>query len=534
MGVQNDQLTVLASGTKTGLIAQTVGCTFQRVGNTPGLFSLVLSEDVDPTEMVCNVTSFTANASGSITFTGANTATIALSADGVTFESDFSFTIVRQANASLGLVNASGPPIPPPGGTTDLQGAYNNSTGIPVPIVESVGKDGIRITGFLGMTVPVLELVNPSAQSNLRITRTLTGNGIDVFMPVVVGGSAINITLPVGGSSSGMTVAVDGTGNAHTIAISGAGNGIRVTTPAGSSGNGFSMTSAAGSSANGINITNSAGATGRGFFFTGAAGSTGRGINVTQAGTGIVMETSQTGSGRTFLLTHTGTGVVIDIVHSAGGNDTVLITKAPAAATAGSGLRLNFGVNTTGPTILTVTAGSGGNIFATNSGAGRTMEFNHTGAGEVWRITGPAALVFSVMTSGGQLQMQAGSAAAPSYAFTLSTGSGFFRSAADVIGVSLAGTQRFQYTGVGTGEFIPPADNQGSVGTAARRFALVRATTITSGDLAFEDEACPKCGTGFEEDDEIVLKVYKVKADDEGRRVSYSVPMHSRCGGNHV
>jgi hypothetical protein len=74
------------------------------------------------------------------------------------------------------------------------------------------------------------------------------------------------------------------------------------------------------------------------------------------------------------------------------------------------------------------------------------------------------------------------------------------------------------------------------VGTAARRFALVRAVTITSGDLAFEDERCPKCGVEFGEGDELVLKVHRVGMDEQGKRVSYSVPMHADCehGGVHA
>ena len=39
------------------------------------------------------------------------------------------------------------------------------------------------------------------------------------------------------------------------------------------------------------------------------------------------------------------------------------------------------------------------------------------------------------------------------------------------------------------GNFVPPADNTGQVGTAARRWNLVRATTVTTGDLIMLDDA---------------------------------------------
>ena len=40
--------------------------------------------------------------------------------------------------------------------------------------------------------------------------------------------------------------------------------------------------------------------------------------------------------------------------------------------------------------------------------------------------------------------------------------------------------------------FAPLTDNQGSVGTASKRFALVRATTITPGDLILSDKKTGK------------------------------------------
>jgi hypothetical protein len=39
----------------------------------------------------------------------------------------------------------------------------------------------------------------------------------------------------------------------------------------------------------------------------------------------------------------------------------------------------------------------------------------------------------------------------------------------------------------GAGDIIPPSDISGNIGTASNRWALVRAKTITSGDLVFEN-----------------------------------------------
>ena len=78
-------------------------------------------------------------------------------------------------------------------------------------------------------------------------------------------------------------------------------------------------------------------------------------------------------------------------------------------------------------------------------------------------------------------------------------------------------------------EFIPANDGNGSVGTAANRFDLVRAVTVTSGDLAFDDRACPICGGEFQVDEELALKVIQVEDDTEGRRITKTVPMHQTC-----
>jgi len=77
--------------------------------------------------------------------------------------------------------------------------------------------------------------------------------------------------------------------------------------------------------------------------------------------------------------------------------------------------------------------------------------------------------------------------------------------------------------------FRPPADNQGNIGTDSYRWALVRAVTITSGDIGFgpEDQPCPVCGKKFEVGDIVVLKVHKVLENGEFR----ARPVHLSCAG---
>jgi hypothetical protein len=77
---------------------------------------------------------------------------------------------------------------------------------------------------------------------------------------------------------------------------------------------------------------------------------------------------------------------------------------------------------------------------------------------------------------------------------------------------------------------VPPTDNTGNIGTAALRFALVRATTITSGDVCFDDQVCQVCRQPFAEGDDLVLRVIRIEPDgDTGRRLTRTVPAHHGC-----
>lgn len=78
-------------------------------------------------------------------------------------------------------------------------------------------------------------------------------------------------------------------------------------------------------------------------------------------------------------------------------------------------------------------------------------------------------------------------------------------------------------------DLVPDLDDTRNVGTDARRFNRVRATTVVSGDLGFEDEACPDCQGGFEVGQALALRVVRQEQDAAGRLVAFGVPIHAVC-----
>jgi hypothetical protein len=72
----------------------------------------------------------------------------------------------------------------------------------------------------------------------------------------------------------------------------------------------------------------------------------------------------------------------------------------------------------------------------------------------------------------------------------------------------------------------PQTDGCSYIGGDTYRFNLVRAITITPGDLGFEEDRCMVCGEPFKENDSIVLKVRKL--DPEHRQI-LTVPVHAKC-----
>jgi len=84
-------------------------------------------------------------------------------------------------------------------------------------------------------------------------------------------------------------------------------------------------------------------------------------------------------------------------------------------------------------------------------------------------------------------------------------------------------------------KLVPASDGYSYVGIYTTdeklRFRLVRAVTITQGDLGFEEDRCMVCGKQFKPNDSIVLKVYKV--DKENKQI-LTVPVHSECNPHEI
>jgi len=88
--------------------------------------------------------------------------------------------------------------------------------------------------------------------------------------------------------------------------------------------------------------------------------------------------------------------------------------------------------------------------------------------------------------------------------------------------ISLSGTNV-----VSSADIIPSATTTGSVGTNACKWALVRAVTITPGDLGFEERTCAVCGEQFKSGESLVLLVKEIH-EDYG---TLTIPIHERCKG---
>jgi len=70
----------------------------------------------------------------------------------------------------------------------------------------------------------------------------------------------------------------------------------------------------------------------------------------------------------------------------------------------------------------------------------------------------------------------------------------------------------------------------GQIGSQTRKWALVRAQTITSGDVCFDDQTCVVCGQPFAEGDDLVLRVIRIEPDgNSGQRLTRTVPAHHGC-----
>lgn len=95
----------------------------------------------------------------------------------------------------------------------------------------------------------------------------------------------------------------------------------------------------------------------------------------------------------------------------------------------------------------------------------------------------------------------------------------------DTTGGALNEVPLKKITIVDAGEGVyPETDGTKEVGNATKRWGLVRAVTITSGDLGFEETACYLCKKPFALEDEIILVVTSIS-----RVEIRCVPAHRKC-----
>ena len=75
------------------------------------------------------------------------------------------------------------------------------------------------------------------------------------------------------------------------------------------------------------------------------------------------------------------------------------------------------------------------------------------------------------------------------------------------------------------GPLLPYTNDGGQVcGDATHRWTLVRAVTVTQGDLGFEEKFCTVCDKPFKIGDAVNLRVHKIEKDSV-----LTVPKHVRC-----
>jgi len=108
----------------------------------------------------------------------------------------------------------------------------------------------------------------------------------------------------------------------------------------------------------------------------------------------------------------------------------------------------------------------------------------------------------------------------------------FYDTVGNSTGAFIGGTTRVTFSGsdlyfggVSGIDLIPVTDNTGRLGTETNRWNLIRGTTITPGDLGFEEKTCYKCHKKWKIGDELKLIVKSINKDGE----PLTVPIHSDC-----
>ena len=124
------------------------------------------------------------------------------------------------------------------------------------------------------------------------------------------------------------------------------------------------------------------------------------------------------------------------------------------------------------------------------------------------------------------------------YGIQMSAGDDIVINTKDDMRLKIGGTAKFSMAWTGStfyhkltvdGDLLPRSDNAYNCGDDEHRWALVRAVTVTTGDLGFDDRACPVCNRRFREGDSIVLKVWRVDGDKV-----LTVPVHVECNPHEL
>jgi len=215
------------------------------------------------------------------------------------------------------------------------------------------------------------------------------------------------------------------------------------------------------------------------------------------------------------------------VTASTDANPTARVAGASLQMGAGGAVAVDVEIKRVAANILALSnAGAGTGSLVPNTDTQGSLGTNGAG-GKTWASMSATSLAayaagtdtqpkieIRTAAAGGEVRMGAGVAAAPDV-YLSRTGAGTLT--AD--------------DGGGNGiTIVPLGDGTGNVGTAAKRFSLVRAVTITSGDVCFDDQTCQVCGQPFAEGDDLVLRVIRIEPDgDTGRRLTRTVPAHHGC-----
>jgi len=394
------------------------------------------------------------------------TVIVEISEDGVTFSELASFSgpvpAARSFECSLqsirttvigfvsGVVTVSVSAVnDPASGSDTLQQAYDASTGVPVDIQLSVVNGGIRILGAPGVPDPLFAVVDnagnialavQSAPASAVVIRNLTLNdgGTAAFLEGDSGSTAPVSAASTGrirynevaqkwqiSENGGAYFSLDGittlqeaydasVGTPVNIQLAAVRGGIRILDVAAQTTPSFEVSSSA-SPQDSIMVTRTFAGGGIGIDVSMAVGTTGTGINIS----------------------HSGSGAPFAITHSAGAATSWALTRTPGVVTAGTGINIVYGANTTGIVANISQSGSGNVIQVTNTGAGAILNLLATGAGQVasWSHSGTNATPFSWNNSSNTAGVSTSWTRLP----TVATGGTIFRLSSNInfTGISL-------------------------------------------------------------------------------------------------